>query len=87
MQRPLVEALVDGLACRNNASFQGLVQMGAAILQSTQYRRLAEQCDLRAGVTLVAEERTFFREQAVLFYKLARMKERRDAAALLAPLK
>ena len=61
--------------------------MAAAILQSTKYRHLAEQCDLRAGVTLVAEERAFYREQAVLFYRLAKMKERRDAAAPGASLK
>lgn len=54
--------------------------MAAAILQSTQYERLAAQCDLRADLTRLTAERAFYREQAAIFRKLVKLKERRDAA-------
>jgi len=54
--------------------------MAAAILQSTQYERLAEQCDLRADLTRLTEEREFYREQATIFRRLAKLRERRDMA-------
>jgi hypothetical protein len=57
--------------------------MTAAILQSTQYERLAEQCDLRADLTRLTEEREFYSKQAAIFRKLAKVRERRDAAATL----
>ena len=49
-----------------------LIPMVAAILQSTQYERLAEQCELRADLTRLTHEREFYREQAVIFRRLAK---------------
>jgi len=72
--------LVDRFAPGNNALFRVLFQMAAAILQSTQYERLAEQCDLRADLTRLTGEREFYREQATIFRRLAKLRERRDAA-------
>jgi hypothetical protein len=54
--------------------------MAAAILEATQYERLAEQCDHRADSTRITEEREFYREQAMIFRRLAKVKERREAA-------
>jgi hypothetical protein len=54
--------------------------MAAAIQQSKQYEQLAAQCDVRAELTRLTEEREFYREQATIFRKLAKLKERRDAA-------
>jgi len=54
--------------------------MAAAILQTMEYERLAAQCDVRAEMTRLSDEREFYREQAAIFRKLAKVKQRRDAA-------
>ena len=54
--------------------------MTAAILQTKQYERLAAQCDARADLTRLIGEREFYREQAAIFRRLAKLRERRDAA-------